>query len=147
MSEGESLYQRIGGERTLRKVHKIFYDKIYEHPWLRLFFTHVDQEHIENQQTDFMSKALGGPARYSGRFPVPAHKHMFISTEIFDLRHGILRESLAAAGVCEELMDGWLRIDASFRRSLVKQSVSECEKRFNTDDIVVHAMPVGAKTG
>ena len=28
----------LGGKKTLQKVHKIFYNKLYAHPWLKSFF-------------------------------------------------------------------------------------------------------------
>jgi len=33
----KTLFDRLGGQRTLEKVHTIFYDKLYIHPWLGKF--------------------------------------------------------------------------------------------------------------
>jgi len=126
----------LGGKETLQKIHKIFYDKVYEPPWMRKFFEAIDQQVIEDQQTDFMMRALGGPNVYCGKLPVPAHRHMYITEELFEIRHEILKESLIEAGVSEELREVWLRIDYSFKEALVKKSFSDCEKRFNSDEIM-----------
>jgi len=136
-----NVFDKVGGKETLQKVHKLFYDKIYDHPWLSQFFSHIEQEHIENQQTDFMTKALGGPMIYCGRLPVPAHKHMYITDEIFEIRHKMLKESLIEVGVEGELLEAWLKIDKAFQGALTKKSVSECEKRFFTDDLVIIPNP------
>jgi hemoglobin len=38
MKIGEhNLFDLIGGRYTLDKVHKVFYDKIYAHPWIGKF--------------------------------------------------------------------------------------------------------------
>lgn len=132
-----SLYDQLGGRPTIERVHKLFYDKLYAHPWIGQFFTDVPRHVIEDQQTDFMAQTMGGPAQYCGKFPIPAHKHMFITEELFDLRHAMLEASLREAGVPAPLAESWLAIDAAFKPRLVKKSPSECEGRFNTDPILV----------
>lgn len=137
MTKAESLYEQLGGHPTIERVNTIFYDKIYRHPWLKQFFAEIDQKTIESQQTDFLAQAMGGPARYCGKFPIPAHKHMFITAELFDARHALLAESLNEAGVPAPVAARWLTIDAAFKGRLVKKSPSECEGRFKTEAIVV----------
>jgi hemoglobin len=132
-----SLYEQLGGRPTLERVHKLFYDKLYAHPWLGQFFVEVPRTVIEPQQTDFMGQTMGGPATYCGKFPIPAHKHMFITEELFDLRHKLLGDSLKEAGVPQLLADGWLAVDAAFKARLCKKSPSECEGRFKMEPIVV----------
>lgn len=142
MSEQKkSLYDELGGRPTLEKVHKIFYDKIYADAWMGKFFAHINQTHIENQQTDFMASAMGGPQNYSGAFPVPAHKHMNISEELFSYRHDLLKQSLKEAGVSDELAAKWLKIDGAFKAGIVKKSIDDCQKRFFTDEILDHPNP------
>ena len=131
-----TLFEQLGGITTIQKVHKIFYDKIYAHPWIGQYFKEIDQQLIENQQSDFMAQAMGGPQNYCGAFPIPAHKHMNISEELFDLRHGLLKESLSEAGVRAALSEAWLKIDSAFRKGIVKKSSNECEPRFATDEIL-----------
>lgn len=135
-SNHSSLFQKLGEKVTLQKVHKIFYDKIYADPWIGQFFQDIDQTIIENQQTDFMMQAMGGPALYAGAFPIPAHKHMLITEELFDYRQELLKQSLIEANVPEELRLQWLKIDGAFRKGIVKKSIEHCEKRFNTDEIL-----------
>ena len=141
--EETSLYGALGGLWVLQRVHKIFYDKIYRHPWLKLYFAGVTQTVIENQQTDFMAQAMGGPSRYSGKLPVPAHKHMFITEELFEARGRLLEESLREAGVPEDLGARWLKIDRAFKGRLVKRSEAECEGRYKTEPIMVISKPPG----
>lgn len=138
MSDAEkiNLYAAIGGRLTLDRVHKLFYDKAYAHPWLGKYFQHIDQAHIERQQSDFMAAAMGGPNVYCGRFPVPAHEHMFITEELFDVRTQLLEASLDEAGLTPEYAARWLKIDRAFKQKLVKHDLSECKKRYFTDEIL-----------
>lgn len=137
----ESLFEQIGGRNTLIKVHKIFYDRLFEHPWVKLYFKEQSQEVLENQQTDFIQGAMGGPRQYCGKFPIPAHKHIFITYELFDLRHQILKESIQEVGLSPELVERWLKIDWAFREAICKTSISECEGRFKTDTIIAFDKP------
>lgn len=133
--------EEMGGWETLERVHKILYDKLFTHPWLKGFFAGKSQEHLENQQTDFMASMFGVKDAYSGRFPIDAHCHMFITDEVFMVRHQLLHQSLMQAGVSEENLRRWLEKDASFQHSMVKTSVDECKKRYNTDTIIVVPEP------
>jgi len=134
-SEGH-LYDLIGGRSTLDKVHKIFYDKIYADPWIGQFFKEIKQEIIETQQSDFMAQAMGGPAMYLGKLPIPAHRHMFITEELFELRTKYLKESLLEANVEARYQEQWLKIDNAFKKGIVKSSRADCTLRFNTDEIL-----------
>lgn len=139
--EGKSLYEAIGGRPTLEKVHKIFYDKIYADAWIGLFFKDIKQKIIEDQQTDFMSDLMGGPKNYCGKFPQPAHKHMYITEELFEYRHKLLRESLLEANVSEQLAQAWIKLDGAFKKAIVKQSVQDCESRYKGEEILVFDNP------
>lgn len=141
MEEDSTLFAQIGGRPVLQRVHKIFYDKLYAHPWLKHFFKGIKQESIENQQTDFMTSNMGGGKIYSGQLPVNAHKHLYISKELFEIRHELLRDSIREAGLAPDLMERWLRIDRAFERSTVKQDSSQCQKRFFTDEIIIVSKP------
>ena len=118
-----NLFDAIGGLPTLRRAHKIFYDKIYAHDWLKQFFAGHSQEAIENRQTAFMAEKMGGPVEYWGKEIKYAHEAMYITRELFEVRHGLLEESLREAGVPEELRERWLRIDRAFMKLIVKDSI------------------------
>jgi truncated hemoglobin YjbI len=142
----KTFFDEVGGEVALKKVHKIFYDKIYTHPWIGKFFKDIDQGVIESQQNDFMGQAFGGPARYLGKLPIAAHKHMFINEELFELRTSLLEEALNEAGVSPEHIKKWLKIDQAFKNGIVKKRLEDCEKRFFTDEIQIFENPLEKKT-
>ncbi|PCJ16357.1 MAG: group 1 truncated hemoglobin [Candidatus Cloacimonadota bacterium] len=137
----ESLYDKIGGRKTLEKVHKVFYTRLLKHEWLKLFFRGINQTILENQQSDFICEAMGGPKCYSGKFPIPTHKHMLITDEQFMIRHKILEESILFCGVSKELSLAWLKIDKAFQAGICKKSIDECEKRYATDKLLAFPKP------
>lgn len=141
----QSLYERIGGRPTLERVHKIFYDKLYSHPWLRGFFVGIDQTKIENQQSDFIAQLMGGPKMYGGRLPHHAHAHIYINDELFALRSQLLQESIIEAKVPQPEREEWITIDRSFKRAVIKQSPEACVKRYVDEDIVIIEKPLNFK--
>jgi len=118
----ENLFDAVGGLPTLERVHKRFYDKVYAHPWLGKFFEGHRQALIENRQTQFMAEKMGGPIVYPGKAPEVAHKAMYITEELFELRQQLLRESLEEDGLDEALIERWLKIDSAFRHKIVNPS-------------------------
>jgi hemoglobin len=117
-----TLFDAIGGLPTLQKVHKIFYDKVYVHPWLGQFFAEHSQEAIENRQTTFMAEKMGGPIVYMGKDIEMAHEAMYITEDLFELRKQLLEESLRQVDLDEVLRERWLKIDGAFMKKIVKGS-------------------------
>lgn len=125
-----SLYEAVGGLATLQQVHKIFYDKIYAHPWLQQFFAGHNQEAIEGRQTSFMNEKMGGP-KYLGKPLKQVHENMYITQELFEVRHEILKASLQEAGLTDELITRWLKIDNAFMKQITKKSVESFYRDFH----------------
>jgi truncated hemoglobin YjbI len=118
-----SLFEQIGGLPVLEQVHTLFYDKVYAHEWLGQFFIGHDQASIERRQTLFMAEKMGGDVDYWGKLPEMAHRHLYITHELFDLRHQLLSDALHEAGVAENLIECWLAIDNAFVPVVVKDSI------------------------
>lgn len=127
----KTLFDRLGGIKTLEKVHKIFYDKAYAHDWLKRYFTDKPQQVLEEQQTDFMTQLMGGPKRYGGKTPKMAHQHMNISDELFELRQQLLSEAIAEVGINDDLRQEWLNADATLKSAIVKKSKDECKTAYD----------------
>ena len=146
MANEKTLFELVGGRPCLERVHKIFYDKLFKHSWLGKFFEEIDQKVQEAQQTDFMMQPMGGESIYCGKFPIPAHSHMYITEEMFDLRSQILRESLKEAGVPDDLAKRWLEIDSAFKNGIVKKNISDCKPRYKGESLMIIPNPL-KKTG
>jgi truncated hemoglobin YjbI len=141
LQTSEDYFNELGGRACFERVHKILYDKLLSHPWLKGFFVGKTRAHLEGQQTDFMSGLLGGPRIYGGRSPRDGHCHLFVTKEIFQIRHRLLEESLIEANVPEHLREPWLKLDTGFEAALVKQSPDECKGRYRTEPVIVVPKP------
>jgi len=130
MAVDKTLFDRLGGFDVLRKVHKLFYDKLFVHQWLKQYFVEHPQEIFENQQTNFMAGLMGGPKVYAGKTPKMAHQNIMITDELFELRNGILSESIKEVGIADDLREEWLAADRALKQALVKSSLSECRTMF-----------------
>jgi hemoglobin len=126
-----TLFDAIGGIPTLERVHKSFYDKVFAHPWIGQFFVGTKQPLIERRQTLFMAEKMGGEIRYPGRPLEIAHRRMFITQELLEVRQQLLRESIEQAGLAVDLVRRWLRIDKAFWVQLKNLSLEE----FQTIDL------------
>jgi len=136
MGISKTLYDRLGGKDTFIKVHKIFYDKAYAHPWLGKYFTDIPQDILKSQQTNFMVQLMGGPKAYSGRSPKFSHQHMMITEELFNLRSNLLSESIKEAGIKDELREEWIAADGALKKSVVKKSEDECSSQYTGRSIL-----------
>jgi len=143
VSINKTLFDRIGGKSTLMRVHKLFYDKAYAHPWLSQYFTDKPQDILESQQTEFMGQLFGGPKAYAGKTPKMAHQHMMISDELFDVRAQLLKESLSEAGLADDLQQEWLAADGTFKRARVKESEGKCARSYPAQPILNFSRPAG----
>jgi len=137
----DEIFEKMGGRNILIKINKIFYDKVYKDPWLKLYFEQIPQQHIEDQQVDFMQKILGGQNLYVGKAPPAAHMHIFVSEELFDLRQKLLNEAFVEARAHPKMVEKWLAIDESFKKIIVKKSPEDCQGRFKTDPVLNFAKP------
>lgn len=90
--------------------------------WVGFFEGH-NQASIEARQTQFMAEKMGGDTPYSGKDMRMAHRQMYITPELFELRHQLLRQAIQEAGVPHDLARRWLQIDAAFYRHIVKGSI------------------------
>ncbi len=136
-----SFFEFVGGSETLDRVHKNLYSKLMEHDWLKGFFKNVDGEKLVQQVTHFMGQNMGGDLKYNGTSPLKAHRHLFVSEEIFQIRYSLLKKCLEEEGLSEDICDRWLRIDKAFEKSVVKFDESQCFKRFAEDQIVIIPKP------
>ena len=137
----EDLFDRLGGMPALEKVHTIFYDKLLSHPWLKDLFKGVPRPQLETQQSGFMSDLFGGPLIYGGRLPISAQMHIYITEEIFLLRHELLAQSLTEAKIRPDFRERWPKHGMDMKPALVKESVAECEGCCKSEPIIVVEKP------
>jgi len=124
----KALFDAIGGLGVMEHVHTVFYDKVYAHPWLGQFFIGHDQKAIELRQTQFMAEKMGSKSPYPGRELPLAHRRMYITEELLEIRKALLREALQEEGLSEKLILRWLKIDGAFWGKIKNKSLEEFHK-------------------
>ncbi|MCX7098560.1 MAG: globin domain-containing protein [Methylococcales bacterium] len=120
------LLAEVGGKDGILRVHQRFYAVIFKDPWLGKFFWGKHEDVLAEKQSQFMVAAFGGENMYRGDTPAFVHMHMFITDEMSDLRQAMLKQAILDEGFSESVAERWLKVDDSFRSSIVKQSIDEC---------------------
>lgn len=69
----QSLYEQIGGEKTVEKATYILYANILQDKRIRDFFKDVDIEKQRRKMTAFLTFITGGPSLYLGKTMRRAH--------------------------------------------------------------------------
>ena len=69
----KSIYEKYGGYSTIYNAIEDLYEEMCDHPEIAQHFLGVDLERLIKLQTQFVSKALGGPVEYKGRPMGRAH--------------------------------------------------------------------------
>jgi truncated hemoglobin YjbI len=128
-------------EKIIFTINEKFYEKVYEHPWLKEVFKVTDQKFITEQQTAFMVGAFGGPKNYSGRLPNDAHPHIYIDEEMWQVREELLQAAFNELNISPEIQIKWLKIDNAFKAAILKKSVSDCVPMIKMDGIIVVPNP------
>jgi len=142
--EKQTLFDQLGGLPTLTRVHTRFYDKIYAHPWLKQFFEGHAQAAIELRQTQFMAEKFGADMPYPGMALELAHRRMFITQDLLELRRDLLCEALQEEHVPEKLIERWLKIDGAFWKDIRNDSLasfSEIDLKYEQPLIVPEPCP------
>lgn len=66
----ETLYEKIGGEETIRKLVEAFYPRVIAHPLLKPIFPE-DIRPVMQKQFLFLTQFTGGPPLYSQKHGHP----------------------------------------------------------------------------
>lgn len=101
-----SLYERIGGEKTIRALVEAFYPKVQADPKIGHLFPE-DITPVMEKQFMFLSQFFGGPALYSDAYGHPMmrarHLPFPITVERADAWLDCMRRALEEIGLEPEL--------------------------------------------
>ncbi len=137
------LLQAIGGEAVVERIHRRFYEVMFEDEWLGRYFWGKSIDALVSKQTRFLVACFGGENHYNGETPAIAHMHMFITAEMADLREHLLRQAILAEGLSPAIADRWLAVEAAFRPAVIKASPAECVMRCVGQQPINHKKPAG----
>ena len=71
-----SLFEKLGGEKSVDAAVDIFYRKVLQDDRINDFFTDVDMDEQIQKQKAFLTFAFGGPNNYSGLSMKEAHERL-----------------------------------------------------------------------
>jgi hemoglobin len=76
----QSIYDRLGGYRSIEKMVADFYQTILNDETVNIFYIEniSDIAKLHHHVTDFFSLIFGGPNTYKGRSMKEVHKNMSI---------------------------------------------------------------------
>lgn len=98
-----TLYERLGGKPAIKAAVALFYERLLADKRIAPMFKNTNMKRQLGHQTAFLTVALGGVAKYSGRDMRSAHAPLNITQESFDIVAGHLEAVLAQLGVIQDL--------------------------------------------
>lgn len=72
----QSLFDKIGGEAAVNAAVDLFYRKVLADNRINKFFAGTDMERQAAKQKAFLTVALGGPNKYTGKDMRDGHAHL-----------------------------------------------------------------------
>jgi len=98
----KTLYERVGGDQTVRDLIDGFYDRVLADPELKPFFKTTSRDKLSRMQSEFFSAALDGPITYTGRPLSHVHHGRGITKHHFALYVGHLLDTLRNQGINDQ---------------------------------------------
>ncbi len=110
-------------QEATAKLHALmlkFYTVMAADPLLHHFFTGRDLAAIAAKQSEFILRAMGAVASYSGKPPATAHKELpSILSGHFNRRLVLLRNLLTKEGFSPPAVDTWIAFEQAFFDAVV----------------------------
>ena len=94
-TSANTLFERLGGEETLRTAVQAFYFNVFRDERVAHLFADVNSERLLRHQQDFMAYAFGGPGSYTGRSLREAHGKLVAERGLDDQHFDAIVEVLA----------------------------------------------------
>lgn len=82
-TQGQSLYERLGGQPAIEAVVKDFAGRVLADARINKKFAKSDPDRLVKNLTDFVCKATGGPCTYTGRDMKSSHRKMGVTNGEF----------------------------------------------------------------
>jgi hemoglobin len=120
------LYARIGGD-ALRAVIVDFYQRVFADVMIGFLFVGKDPQRLIDKEWEFTAHFLGADVEYTGRPMRQAHAASPIFGGHFERRLQILRQTLAAHGVDDEVARAWIEHQQLLRPQITVDRGSECK--------------------
>ena len=118
----QQLYLHLGSEAEVRRIMRIFYRRMAEDAMLGFFFSGRDTDAVADRQAEFLLRAMGARATYTGNAPAQAHGALPpILPGHFDRRAVLLKQTLESEKLPAPHIQSWLEFEAAFRDAVVSR--------------------------
>lgn len=119
---GKSLYDRLGGVDSIGKVVKDFVEEnVAKDPRINARFANADIPKLEQNLTDQICQATGGPCTYKGKNMKEAHTGMGINDAEFGALVEDLQKSLTKFNVAKADQDELIKALATMHDDIVEK--------------------------
>ncbi|XOF32639.1 MAG: multiheme c-type cytochrome [Candidatus Electrothrix sp. YB6] len=119
-----SLYEQLGGEKTVDVAVALFYKKVLADPRVNGFFKGINMQRQMRMQRAFLTFAFGGPNTYSGRDLRAAHAGV-VAKGLNDTHFDVILEHLAASlkelGATDEMIQQAAKVANSVRNEVLNK--------------------------
>ena len=122
-----TAFEQLGGEAKLRAIVDTFIDRVFADRMIGFFFRSADKARIKEMEYQLAASFLGGEIEYSGRPLDQVHRKFPIMGGHFARRRQILKESIEAHGVHDDIKNLWLDHTDSLRALITPESDSGCD--------------------
>ena len=123
----QSLFEKLGGEARLLTIIDVFIDRVFDDRMIGFFFRNADRARIKKLEYQLAASFLGADVKYTGKALGKAHVNHPIMGGHFARRRQILKETLEANHVAEEIQSAWLRHTDSLRPLITPEPGSGCD--------------------
>jgi len=120
-------FERLGGEENLRAVIDLFIDRVFADRMIGFFFRTADKARIKDMEYQLAASFLGADVEYHGRPLDQVHRKFPIMGGHFARRRQILKESIEAHGVPEDIEKLWLDHTDALRPLITPENDAGCD--------------------
>lgn len=120
----ENIFSKIGGAAIAHEVVDHFYDKVLADPTVNFFFKDTDMNVQRSKMKAFLSMALGGPVKYTGKDMRTAHTQLVrggLRDSHFNTVSAHLLTALRECGVAESVCDQVASVAESVRNQVLNK--------------------------
>jgi hemoglobin len=138
--ETATLWQRLGGEKNVRKIVDDFMALEHTDPKVDFFrggknkLTDKQLDELKQKLVEFISQAAGGPLKYTGKSMKEAHKGMGITADQFSAMADDLKQVLDKNGAKAADRDAVLAAVAGLSKEIVEGNKEPAKKESKPDD-------------
>jgi truncated hemoglobin YjbI len=120
-------FEQLGGEAKLRAVIDTFIERVFADRMIGFFFRSADKARIKEMEFQLAANFLGANVEYGGRPLDQVHRKFPIMGGHFARRRQILKESIEAHDIADEIKKLWLDHTDALRPLITPEADSGCD--------------------